>query len=73
MTGVMKQGDYVVIQEWMISELGLKGNELLIYAYIKQLSNVKDDTKISGEEKAEKVKELEEKIAALESEISTES
>ena len=48
-------------------------NELLIYAYIKQLSNVKDDTKISGEEKAAKVKELEEKIAALESEISTES
>lgn len=30
----MKQGSYIVVQEWMVSELGLKGNELLIYALI---------------------------------------
>lgn len=30
----MKQGSYIVIQDWMVSELGLKGNELLIYALI---------------------------------------
>jgi hypothetical protein len=34
----MKHGDYIVIQEWMISELGLKGNELLIYALIYSFS-----------------------------------
>lgn len=47
-------------------------NELLLYAYIKQLTNVKDDTTISGEEKAAKVKDLEEKIAALTDELTIE-
>ena len=30
----MKSENYVVIQGWMIKELGLKGNELLVYALI---------------------------------------
>lgn len=34
----MTQDDYIVIQRWMVSELGLKGNELLIYALIYSFS-----------------------------------
>lgn len=30
----MKQDDYIVIQGWMVSELGLKGNELIIFALV---------------------------------------
>lgn len=30
----MKKEDYIVIQSWMVSELGLSGNELLIFALI---------------------------------------
>lgn len=47
-------------------------NELLLYAYIKQLTTVKDNTTISGEEKSAKIKELEEKISAMTDEFATE-
>lgn len=30
----MKEGSYVVIQSWMLTELGLKGNELIVYATV---------------------------------------
>lgn len=39
--------------------------ELLLYAYIKQRSALKDDSTISGEEKTAKVNEIEEKIASI--------
>ncbi len=32
--GKIKDNNYVVIQGWMLNQLGLKGNELLIYAII---------------------------------------
>lgn len=32
--GNVREDNYVVIQGWMLSELGLKGNELMIYAII---------------------------------------
>lgn len=40
-------------------------DELLLYAYIKQLSGVKEDNTITGEEKASKINELEEKINSI--------
>ena len=33
-SSVIRDSNYVVIQGWMITRLGLKGNELLIYAVI---------------------------------------
>ena len=30
----MKDGSYIVIQSWMVTELGLAGNELLVFAVI---------------------------------------
>lgn len=47
-------------------------NELLLYAYIKQLDSVRYNTTISGEDKTAKVKELEEKISAVTDEMTTE-
>ena len=35
-------GNYLVIQGWMVTELGLKGNELLIYALIYGFSQTED-------------------------------
>lgn len=33
-SSVIRDSNYVVIQGWMITRLGLKGNELMIYAVI---------------------------------------
>lgn len=38
----IKDGSYLVIQSWMITELELKGNELLIYALIYGFSQAED-------------------------------
>ena len=40
--------NYVTIQGWMITELGLKGNELIIYAIIYGFSQNLDDQLFSG-------------------------
>ena len=37
---MVEKENYVVVQGWMITELGLKGNELLIYAVIHGFSQV---------------------------------
>lgn len=37
---MIEKENYVVVQGWMITELGLKGNELLIYAVIHGFSQV---------------------------------
>ena len=43
----VNERNYIVIQGWMIKELGLKGNELLIYAIIYGFSQV-EGTKFNG-------------------------
>lgn len=43
----VNERNYIVIQGWMIKELGLKGNELLIYAIIYGFSQA-EGTKFSG-------------------------
>lgn len=43
----VNEKNYIVIQGWMIKELGLKGNELLIYAIIYGFSQI-EGTKFSG-------------------------
>lgn len=43
----VKSENFIVVQGWMINELGLKGNELLIYACIYGFSQA-DDQKFSG-------------------------
>ena len=43
----VNERNYIVIQGWMIKELGLKGNELLIYAIIYGFSQA-EVTKFSG-------------------------
>ena len=43
----VKPKNFVVIQGWMISELGLKGNELLVYAIIYGFSQ-SENQKYSG-------------------------
>lgn len=37
---MVEKENYIVVQGWMITELGLKGNELLIYAVIHGFSQV---------------------------------
>ena len=37
----MDRDNYIVIQGWMVTELGLKGNELLVYALIYGFSQTK--------------------------------
>lgn len=37
---MVKNENYLVIQGWMITELKLKGNELLIYAIIYGFSRI---------------------------------
>ena len=39
-TKLVKKENYVVLQGWMVSELGLKGNELIIYAIIYGFSQI---------------------------------
>ena len=43
----VNERNYIVIQGWMIKELGLKGNELLIYAIIYGFSQA-EGTKFNG-------------------------
>ena len=38
MAGALRSDNYINIQGWMVSELGLKGNNLLIYAIIYGMS-----------------------------------
>lgn len=40
----MKNNQYIVIEGWMVNELGLKGNELLIYAIIYGFSQEEGHT-----------------------------
>ena len=44
MSSSVKDGNYLVIQSFMIKELGLKGNELLIYAIIYGFSQAEGTT-----------------------------
>lgn len=44
----LKNENYVNIQGWMVSELGLKGNELLIYAIIYGFSQDETNKYIGG-------------------------
>ena len=40
----VKDENYINIQGWMVTKLGLKGNELLIYAIIYGFSQTEDQT-----------------------------
>lgn len=40
MVNKIKQGNYVTIQGWMVTELLLKGNELIVYAIIHGFSQI---------------------------------
>lgn len=44
---LVKSKDFIVIQEFMVRELRLKGNELLVYAIIFDFSQTKEQ-KFSG-------------------------
>ena len=51
MASKIKDGNYVVIQSFMVKELELEGNELLIYAFVKvriKFSMVVYNTSVSG-------------------------
>lgn len=83
LNGITMNTDEAVMEYWIyLGRLEFDGaidqaqkiddNELLLYAYIKQLTTVKDNTTISGEEKSAKVKELEEKISAMTDEFAAE-
>lgn len=41
-TSRVKRDNYIVVQGWMIADLGLKGNELIIYACIYGFSQAED-------------------------------
>ena len=43
-TSMVKRDNYVVIQGWMLSELNLKGNELILYAVIYGFSQAENQT-----------------------------
>ena len=40
----IKDGNYIVIQSFMVKDLGLKGNELLVYAIIYGFSQAEEQT-----------------------------
>lgn len=44
----LKPENYIVIQGWMINELGLSGNELMVYAIIYGFSQSGDSQRFSG-------------------------
>ena len=45
---MLKNTNYVTIQGWMRKELGLKGNELLVFAIIYGFSQLEDEQVFSG-------------------------
>ena len=45
---LIKNENYIVIQGWMVNELGLKGNELLIYAIIYGFSQDENQSYTGG-------------------------
>ena len=47
MSDKIKNENYVLIQGWMINELKLKGNELLIYALIYGFSQAENQDRKS--------------------------
>lgn len=74
--GITMNTDEAVINYWVYigrldfdkaidQALKIDDEELLLYAYIKQRSALKDDSTISGEEKTEKVNAIEEKITSI--------
>ena len=40
--------NYIVIQSWMVSELGLKGNQLIIYALVYGFSQAEEQVCTCG-------------------------
>lgn len=47
-TSRVKRDNYIVVQGWMLADLGLKGNELLIYACIYGFSQAEDQVFSGG-------------------------
>lgn len=44
MDNIVKNENHIVIQGWMVNELGLKGNDLLVYAIIYGFSQLEEQT-----------------------------